>query len=75
MGRDENGNTKFASSEWWKFIGLIAIHAVAMFAALLVWANRIVILEAKVQNIEHTIGTGFSEVRTDIKEILKRTKE
>lgn len=75
MGIDDDGMAKFANSEWLKFICLIIGHAVVVFSALLFWANRIVTLEAKVEGIENTIGSGFSEVRSDIKEILKRTKQ
>ena len=75
MSTDEDNIAKFATSEWIKFIGVIIGHAFLVFSALLFWANRIVTLEAKVESIESTIGSGFNEVRTDIKEILKRTKQ
>lgn len=68
-----NGGNKFATSEWLKLIGVIFAHAVLVFSALMFWANRIVTVETKVAAIEVDVTTGLSEVRTDIKEILKRT--
>ena len=70
MGTDQNGDAKLANSEWLKFIGVILGHAIIVFSAILFWANRVVKVETKVENLESTV----TEVRSDVKEILRQTR-
>lgn len=64
----------FSTRTWVGFVGVLFGNTVMVFGGLLYWANRIVILETKMANNEVAIAEGFSEVRSDIKQILRQTR-
>ena len=74
MTHYDDGTFRLSTLDWFKLIGLLAGHSVVVFCGLMFWANRIVSIEVRVSNVESTLNGGLAEVRSDIKEILKRTK-
>jgi len=71
----DNGCVRLSTATWLKLIGVLFGHSVLVFSSLLVWTNRIVAVEVRIGNVESTVSDGMREVRADIKELLKRTKE
>ena len=69
------GSLKICARDWVKLSIALFGHAFVVFGLLLHWTNRIVAVEENVQNVETQVSTGLAEVRADIKEILKRTKQ
>lgn len=74
MTRGDCDSVKIAPRDWLKLIVALAGHALLLFSALLYWTNRLVAVEVKVATIERTVADGLSEVRSDIKELLKRSR-
>lgn len=70
---NDNGDDviKLSPGEWLKLIGILLVHTIAVLTYFQTWTNRVVAVETEVTNIK----ASANEMRSDVKEILKRTKQ